>query len=79
MRLIAATLSGNAKVDINEKEKNELSKFSFELYGDLVPDHVPQTLIEALQFMKTDFIQINNQPGQIPIVFLYQTLVQNLT
>ena len=52
IKLLAASLSGKGLVNVSDSDKNELNKFSFEIYGDLVPESVPQTIIDAVEFMK---------------------------
>ena len=40
LQMIAAQISGNAQVKIDEKVRNELSKYNFEIYGDILPETV---------------------------------------
>ena len=53
LQLLATQISGSATVKIDEKQRNALGKYSFEIYGDIVADTVPQTLIDAVVFMKS--------------------------
>ena len=63
IQLLAASLSGHGLVNVSDADKSELNKFSFEIYGDLLPDSVPQTLIEAVQFMKISPSLLQNANG----------------
>ena len=52
LQMLATQISGSATVKIDEKQRIALSKYNFEIYGDFVAETVPQTLIEAVVFMK---------------------------
>lgn len=61
------SLSGEGKVNITDSERNELNKFDFEIYGDVLPKTVPLTLIDAMEFMKNspmNILEANDGKGK---------------
>lgn len=57
---LSLKISGDAKVNVTEEERKKYSKFSFEIYGDVLPDKVPQNLVDAVAFMQDVPTRIRN-------------------
>ncbi|XP_054153106.1 uncharacterized protein LOC128951849 [Oppia nitens] len=49
-------ITGEAKVNYTDDSFSKISKYSFNLFGDILPDRVPENIIDALLFM-------NNTPS----------------
>ena len=64
-------IDGAASVNFSEGERKEFSKFSFEIFGDVLPDEVPQDLATALTFMANvpDYIKKANDGRGMAIAY----------
>jgi len=51
IKTLYANISGKVGAKIDDYLENQLSKFSFELYGDLLPKNVPANLVDAMKFL----------------------------
>lgn len=51
LKALVATISVNGEVGVSEEEKNEMNKFNFDLYGDILPTTVPTTIAGAIDLM----------------------------
>ncbi|XP_054167742.1 uncharacterized protein LOC128965114 [Oppia nitens] len=52
------SISGNASINYTDTSLSNITRYSFELFGDILPDIVPQNIVDALIFMKS-------APGQL--------------
>lgn len=52
LELALASISVDGSVAIDDEQRKELSQFSFELYGDILPDHIPITVVDAMVLMR---------------------------
>lgn len=53
LEMLFASVSVGGSVSVNETLKNEVSKYSFEIYGDILPAEMPVTLVDAVALMKS--------------------------
>ncbi|KAJ6623035.1 Stonustoxin subunit beta, partial [Pseudolycoriella hygida] len=52
LSFLFGSISAEGEVKLNDTERNEFNKFSFELYGDVLPTITPTNLVEAIVAMK---------------------------
>lgn len=83
LSMAVASIGIDGSVDISDEDKKELNQFSFELYGDILTNEVPTSLVDAVVLMKSVpklLIDGNNGKGKalsytlLPIGFLRELL-----
>ncbi|XP_037027023.1 neoverrucotoxin subunit alpha-like [Bradysia coprophila] len=52
LEMLFASVSLDGSVSLTDEELREYREFSFEVYGDVLPDNTPATLAQAVQLMK---------------------------
>lgn len=52
LEMVVASISVDGSVAIDDEQRKELSQFNFELYGDILPEQVPITVVDAIVLMK---------------------------
>ncbi|KAJ6223141.1 hypothetical protein RDWZM_001686 [Blomia tropicalis] len=70
-------VEGNLAVNITDDMKEELNKFSFEIFGDILPTSVPTNLIEGIEMMKNAPSLVkdaNNGKGKLKCVELFDNM-----
>ena len=82
----ATKVSGEASINFTEQEVKEITRFEFELFGDVSVDRVPMTLLDGFDIMKTAVSTLkkdNSVKGKpvvfklLPISFLKEILGRN--
>lgn len=52
LNILMSSISLNGNVSLGSEEISEYGKFSFELYGDILMEETPTTLVDAVKLMK---------------------------
>ncbi|XP_054167867.1 kelch-like protein 1 [Oppia nitens] len=60
---IIASITGSASVNYSDSALANISGYNFEIYGDILPDRVPQNLVDALIFMNKSALQLREANG----------------
>lgn len=75
LEFFVGSIGVNGEVNLNEDELKQFSQFSFELYGDVLPDQLPTTIVEAIVLMKTvPKLLIDGNDGKGNAALLYTML-----
>lgn len=53
LEMLFASVSASGEVSVSDTLINEYNRYSFEIYGDILPPEMPVTLVDAVVLMKT--------------------------